>query len=251
MVCVNMASDPRGYYRTLGVNTSASQDQIKQAYRDLAKRCHPDLNRGQDTTAIFQKINEAYSVLSDPEQRENYDQSGAPVSSGARTQSSQSQSSRAASYDRQATIEPYHCSDCGCVSPRLRHILYTQVVSFIIGSHKTNIWGVFCEECASRRLKKASLITGAFGWMSAPGMLYTAHALGRNLTGGKKENLINLEICTRQAVYYQMRGERANARIAAEDARGFAAEIVDGWWNDDEKRRARELKPIIDEVLLK
>jgi len=246
-----MSADSRGYYRTLGVNTSATQEQIKQAYRDLAKRCHPDLNRGQDTTAIFQKINEAYSVLSDPEQRRNYDLSGEPIASGTRSQSSQTRASRSTSYERQPEIEPYHCVDCGCVSPRLRHILYTQVVSFLLGSHKTNIWGIFCEECASKRLNKASLITGAFGWMSVPGMFYTAHALGRNLTGGKKENLINLEICTRQAVYYQIRGERANARIAAEDARGFAAEIVDGWWNDEEKRRARELKPIIDEILLR
>lgn len=135
--------------------------------------------------------------------------------------------------------------------PKLRHIKYTQVVSYLIGSYKTNIWGVFCEECASKRLTKASLVTGAFGWMSVPGLFYSAHALGRNLTGGQQQNLINLEICTRQAVYYFSRGDRANARIAATDAQAFAGGVNEGWWNDDEKRRARELIPIIQEVLAK
>jgi hypothetical protein len=146
-------------------------------------------------------------------------------------------------------VEPYTCVDCGCVSPKLRHIKYTQVVSYLIGSYKTNIWGVFCEECASKRLTKASIVTGVFGWMSVPGLFYSAHALGRNLTGGQQQNLINLEICTRQAVYYFSRGDRANARIAATDAQAFAGGVNEGWWNDDEKRRARELIPIIQEVL--
>ncbi|NBX01904.1 J domain-containing protein [bacterium] len=239
-----MSKDPRGYYQTLGVSYSATYEEIKISYRNLAKRCHPDLNKGHDTTALFQSINEAYSVLSDPIQRRNYDQSGSPIQSVSR-----SQSARQNVYESKPQIDPYHCVDCGCVSPQLRHILYTQVVSFLFGSHKTNIWGIFCEQCGSKRLTKASIITGAFGWMSAPGLLYSAHALGRNLTGGKKENLINLEISLRQAVYYHLNGDKKNARIAATDARQFANGVQDGWWNDNEKRRAKELKPIIDEIL--
>jgi len=241
-----MSADPRGYYRILRVAPWATQDQIKQAYRAMAKALHPDLNRGQDTTAAFQAVNEAYGVLSDPAQRAAYDQTGSavpPPMSAA--------SGRAATPPPSYQIDPYTCVDCGCVSPKLRHIKYTQVVSYLIGSYKTNIWGVFCEECASKRLTKASLVTGVFGWMSVPGLFYSAHALGRNLTGGQQQNLINLEICTRQAVYYFSRGDRANARIAATDAQAFAGGVNEGWWNDDEKRRARELIPIIQEVLAK
>lgn len=241
-----MSNDPRGYYRILRVSPSASQEAIKQAYRAMAKALHPDLNRGQDTTAAFQAVNEAYGVLSDPAQRAAYDQTGSatpppmPASTG-----------RAGTPPPIYQVEPYTCVDCGCISPRLRHIKYTQVVSYLIGSYKTNIWGVFCEECASKRLTKASLVTGVFGWMSVPGLFYSAHALGRNLTGGQQQSLINLEICTRQAVYYFSRGDRANARIAATDAQAFAGGVNEGWWNDDEKRRARELIPIIREVLAK
>jgi len=239
-----MSADPRGYYRILRVAPSASQEQIKQAYRALAKALHPDLNRGEDTTQAFQAVNEAYSVLSDPVQRASYDQTGSPAPKAA---------GRGASPSARPdfVIEPYTCVDCGCVSPKLRHIKYTQVVSYLIGSYRTNIWGVFCEPCASKRLTKASLITGAFGWLSVPGVLFSAHALGRNLTGGQQQNLINLEICVRQAVYYFSIGERSNARIAATDAQAFAAGVNEGWWNDDEKRRARELIPIIQEVLSK
>jgi hypothetical protein len=239
-----MSADPRGYYRILRVAPSATPEAIKQAYRALAKALHPDLNRGQDTTQAFQAVNEAYGVLSDPSQRAAYDQTGSagqPASSRGATPSSR----------QDFVVEPYTCVDCGCVSPKLRHIMYTQVVSYLIGSYKTNIWGVFCEECASKRLTKASLVTGAFGWMSVPGLFYSAHALGRNLTGGQQQNLINLEICTRQAVYYFSRGDRVNARIAAADAQAFAGGVNEGWWNNDEKRRARELIPLIQEVLAK
>jgi hypothetical protein len=239
-----MSADPRGYYRILRVAPSASQEAIKQAYRAMAKALHPDLNRGQDTTAAFQAVNEAYGVLSDPSQRAAYDQTGSatppPMSSATR---------QPGTPPPVYQVEPYTCVDCGCVSPKLRHIKYTQVVSYLIGSYKTNIWGVFCEACATKRLTKASLVTGVFGWMSVPGLFYSAHALGRNLTGGQQQNLINLEICTRQAVYYFSRGDRANARIAATDAQAFAGGVNEGWWNDDEKRRARELIPIIKEVL--
>lgn len=239
-----MSADPRGYYRILRVPHSATPEAIKQAYRALAKALHPDLNRGQDTTAAFQAVNEAYGVLSDPSQREAYDRTGSASPPPMPTQGA-----RAGSPPPVYQVEPYTCVDCGCVSPKLRHIKYTQVVSYLIGSYRTNIWGVFCEPCASKRLTKASLITGVFGWLSVPGVLFSAHALGRNLTGGQQQNLINLEICTRQAVYYFSLGDRANARIAATDAQTFASGVNEGWWNDDEKRRARELIPIINEVL--
>ncbi len=65
------------YYKILGVNKNASQDEIKKAYKKLARKHHPDLNPN-DTEAHkkFQEINEANEVLSDPEKRKKYDQYG-------------------------------------------------------------------------------------------------------------------------------------------------------------------------------
>ena len=61
------------YYTTLGVERGASAAQIKQAYRKLALRSHPDVNKAADAQEVFSRIAEAYSVLGDPKQREEYD----------------------------------------------------------------------------------------------------------------------------------------------------------------------------------
>src|ERR1043166_9073035 len=65
------------YYKILGVDKSASQDEIKAAYRKLARKLHPDLNpNDKEAHKKFQQINEANEVLSDPEKRKKYDQYG-------------------------------------------------------------------------------------------------------------------------------------------------------------------------------
>lgn len=65
------------YYKVLGLDKSASQDDIKKAYRKLARKLHPDLNpNDKEANKRFQQINEANEVLSDPEKRKKYDQYG-------------------------------------------------------------------------------------------------------------------------------------------------------------------------------
>ena len=65
------------YYQVLGVDKTASQDDIKKAYRKLARKFHPDLNPNDPTAKEkFQAINEANEVLSDPEKRKKYDEYG-------------------------------------------------------------------------------------------------------------------------------------------------------------------------------
>ena len=68
----------KDYYQTLGVTKSASEKEIKQAYRKLARKHHPDVNPGDKSAeAKFKEINEAYEVLGDPEKRKKYDELGA------------------------------------------------------------------------------------------------------------------------------------------------------------------------------
>jgi molecular chaperone DnaJ len=68
------------YYQTLGVPRTATQDDIKKAYRKLAHQHHPDKTGGQDTK--FKEVNEAYQVLSDPEKRSRYDNFGSAYNDG-------------------------------------------------------------------------------------------------------------------------------------------------------------------------
>ncbi|HER08022.1 MAG TPA: J domain-containing protein [Bacteroides sp.] len=68
----------RDYYKTLGVSKSASQEEIKKAYRKLALKYHPDKNKGdKNSEDRFKELSEAYEVLRDPEKRKKYDQLGA------------------------------------------------------------------------------------------------------------------------------------------------------------------------------
>lgn len=66
----------RDYYEVLGVSKEASEAEIKKAYRSLAKKYHPDINKSSDAEEKFKEINEAYEVLSDSEKRNIYNQYG-------------------------------------------------------------------------------------------------------------------------------------------------------------------------------
>lgn len=68
--------EKRDYYEVLGISKGASEQEIKKAYRKLAKQYHPDVNKEPDAEAKFREVQEAYEVLSDPSKRSAYDQYG-------------------------------------------------------------------------------------------------------------------------------------------------------------------------------
>jgi len=85
----------KDYYKTLGVAKTAGEKDIKQAYRKLARKYHPDVNpNNKDAEKTFKEINEAYAVLSDPEKRKTYDTLGPDWQRRFRTQGAPGQYTR-------------------------------------------------------------------------------------------------------------------------------------------------------------
>ncbi len=72
----------KDYYKVMGLSREASQDEIKRAYRKLARKYHPDVSKEKDAEAKFKELGEAYEVLKDPEKRAAYNQLGADWKAG-------------------------------------------------------------------------------------------------------------------------------------------------------------------------
>ncbi|MEF9996121.1 MAG: DnaJ domain-containing protein, partial [Burkholderiaceae bacterium] len=66
----------KDYYAILGVERGATEDDVKKAYRKLARKYHPDVSKEKDAEAKFKDVNEAYQTLSDADKRKAYDQLG-------------------------------------------------------------------------------------------------------------------------------------------------------------------------------
>jgi len=86
-----MPSTKRDYYEILGVPRNASQEEIKRAFRKLARKYHPDINKDPAAQEKFKEINEAYQILSDPEKRRLYDTYGHAAFEGSNQSQTQPQ----------------------------------------------------------------------------------------------------------------------------------------------------------------
>ena len=241
--------DVKDYYGRLGVAPGASGAAVKRAYRDKAKRTHPD-SAGGDAVA-FRGIAEAYDVLGGADSRAAYDAlcrqvggldrdarskarrpaarrpepSRKPEPPAARPsvdKAARPSADKAARPSTDKIVPPVACEICGVVTAQPRFVIFHQVVGQLWRSRRVKIEGVFCRGCADRAAIKATAVTWFLGWWSVPrGPADAARALLRNLAGGEKPAGRNADLLVRQARAFADMGRADLAGDLAIQARGF------------------------------
>lgn len=182
-------TDPKGYYRMLGVVPGATVDVIKAAYRRRAKDLHPDKNPRPDARDEFQRLSEAYHTLSDAKARATYD-SGRLKSPSA---------------DREP-YRPVACCTCGKVAAQPRFLIFPTVQGRLFRSVTGSVEGVFCRRCADATALRIALRTWLTGWWSLPaGPFHTVRALVVLLGGGTMPRPANHSLLLRQARAFLLR----------------------------------------------
>ena len=225
--------DYEGHYKALGIPPTASADEVKRAFRNLARDLHPDRNPGKDTTAAFQRISSAYEVLKDTKKRADYNAEGArrmrdaqasPGQSSTAPQTSTARSSSSARTTAQSGFSRHQaelrmCASCGCLSAQPR-ITYFMAVRGLISVAKTiRKGGVYCPRCAMRTGLTTNLVNWLIGWWALPmGPPRTIEATFTNLAGGYKPMADNVILLYRQALGFHFAGHSKIALGIVEDA---------------------------------
>lgn len=198
--------DPRGFYKCLGVQPDAPASVIKAAYRALAMELHPDRNPGRDTTSQFQKLQEAYAVLSDEGLRQRYD-----------AESSVPNAEEINERRKYKPLEPIVCVKCGAVTAQPRYKVFHSVYGYVFGATRKPHQGIFCSKCEIKVALQSSAITLVVGWWSIAGFLWTCQTLIENLIGGQF-NEQNARIQGYQAMYFAQMGNLNLAKAIAVEA---------------------------------
>jgi len=159
------------FYSILGLEKSAPLRDIKAAYRVLAKKYHPDVNKSAEAARQMQSVNEAYETLGDPIKRAEYDQIREMGGGSAQVASEQS--------------VHVACKKCGKVDSTLRVSTFTTVWSFVFFSTYRGWSQILCAKCRVLESLKFNLQVLFFGWWGIPwGIIWTIVFFIKNAMGG-------------------------------------------------------------------
>jgi curved DNA-binding protein CbpA len=185
-------------YDILGVPSTATQDEIRAAYRASAKQYHPDVNKAPNAGRLTEMLNAAYEVLSDPEKRREYD--GHYAAGDAMDESGE---------PAREVWDLLTCDSCRNDHPQLRLANFYNVISIIIFSRMAGDGGVLCPDCRSIRAARTGLFSAAFGpWGFPWGIFYAIRAIYAAAIGGEQPSLLNAQLLRHQGIAYLQRNMR-------------------------------------------
>jgi len=211
---MNQKSNHPTYYELLGVKPSASQAEIRTAFRARILKYHPDRNPDPAAAEYTRMLNEAHAVLADERKRQLYDQwlrASAPGPEEAAAEQGQEGGTRPA--------PDFCCSRCGTKNSSLRLVAMYYVLSFLVVTYRRAASAIWCQRCMAREAAKWTFLSALLGWWGFPwGPVYTLQALFINAKGGLQPRSNNAALL--RAVAYQLytRGERDEAASALRES---------------------------------
>jgi hypothetical protein len=200
---MSLGASTLDYYATLELDPSASESEVRRAYRRQAKRLHPDANASEEATREFQRLQDAYRVLQNPHLRLAYDASRVTAPQGKVT---------FPEFGGRPNMRPFACRSCRRPTPQPRYAIYWSVVSNLVYAVRTADVGMFCARCARRSSLRASLVSALFGWWSLPGLFLTPASILKNARGGERPRGTDTWLLWNSALMYYARGDAAVAR---------------------------------------
>lgn len=183
------------YYDILGGTRNATPSEIREAYLNLIQQYHPDRNRAPDAHHKTLALNEAYSVLSNPSSRKNYDELIAPTT--------KTDWKQAATKPTASEIPVIACMSCARTVPDLLFSEFLQVISLVFVTRRKQVSGIWCDRCRMKEAFKRTGISLLLGWWGIPwGPIWTAGAIIENSLTSIQEKERNAQLL--RALGYQL-----------------------------------------------
>ena len=199
--------DSAGYYKVLNLTSNATADEIKQNYRELAKKWHPDYNKSEEAIEIFQKISVAHDILSDDKKRLTYDL--ACIAHGAEN------------FPDIFSLKVY-TNQHGQEDVSVREVDIEEQQGWIKKKKKKKKRLICSEKEAEKEYLKSSVKNWLLGWWTLKGFVENIRIIRSNIktVGGKKEE--NLQLLVHNALAYEQEGKAQKARTCAIQAKAYA-----------------------------
>ena len=199
------------YYDILGVSQTATEQEIKKAYRDLIQKYHPDKNPNDPKALEYAKLlNEAHSVLINPLKRKEYDNlvslRDAYQEKGDYTQRAEARA------ETSAEVRHYKCEKCGRQDSSLRVSIFLGVLSLLVVTYKKAYAYILCAKCRIKYSLLFNFEVFFLGWWGFPwGPVYSIEALFENMKGGEQPKRNNEALLNILAYDFYQQGRYSEA----------------------------------------